>query len=200
MNFKLSALLTNQLTKKNIITEEERELYEYAIFMIVSHLFFFSVSLFIGILVRIPVEAAVFFISFSLIRNHAGGIHASSEARCTIITTISIIFSITLLKLIICFGFYELSIVLMSVAIFCLCFIKPVDNSNKKLNKLEKYHQHKKVKIISTSFTILFFTMFIFDKQSIAFSFSVSMFLAAILLLAGKIQNLKKNCKKNSAI
>lgn len=168
--------------------------------MIASYLFFFLVSLFIGALVKIPIEAALFFISFSLIRNHAGGIHASSEAKCTIITTVSIMISIIILKTMICFTLDILSIVLMFVAIFCLCLIKPVDNSNKELNKLEKHYQHKKVMIISTSFTILFFVLFVLKKQSIAFSLSVSMLLAAILLLAGKIQNFKKNCKKNSAI
>lgn len=200
MILKLSALLTKQLTKKNIIPEEEQELYEYAFFMIVSYSFFFLISLFIGTLVKISIEAALFFISFSLIRNHAGGIHASSEARCTIITIISIMISITILKIMICYTLGILSIVLMFVAIFCLCFIKPVDNSNKELDKLEKHHQHKKVMIISTSFTILFFILFVIKKQSIAFSLSVSMFLAAILLLAGKIQNFKKNCKNNSVV
>lgn len=198
--FKISTLLTKQLTKKSIITNEEKDLYEYAFFMIISYLLFFFVSLFVGMIFRISLEAALFFVSFSLIRNHAGGMHAASETKCTVITTISIIFCIIVLKLMIYYSLYELSIVLMFIAILCFCFIKPVDNSNKKLNEVERTNQHKKVIIILISCLILFFATFIIKKQSIAFSLSVSMFLAAILLVAGKIQNSKKNCKGNSAI
>lgn len=197
---KASVLLTKQLTKKGFIMQEEQDLYEYAFFMIVSYLLFFFISILVGLIVGIPLESVLFFCAFSVIRNHAGGIHASTEAKCTVITTILIISCLITLKLMIRYSLCELSIALMLVAIFCFSFIKPVDNSNKKLSKAERNNQHKKVIILSTAYLIVFFVAFLIKKQSIAFSLSVSMILAAVLLVAGKLKNSKKNCEKKSAI
>lgn len=200
MIFKLSVYLTQKLTKKGIIELEEKDLYEYAFYMIFSYSFFFIFALVIGLLAKIPLEAGAFFIVFSIVRNYAGGIHADSEIKCATFTSISIILCILLLKSMIYYQLNVLSFVLMFVAIICLCFIKPVDTSNKELSSLEKSHNHKVVIGTMAVIVFLYFTMFIIGKQSIAFSFSVSVILAAILLTAGKIQNSRKNCKKNSAI
>lgn len=200
MIFKFSVYLTQKLTKKGNIELEEKELYEYAFFMIFSYSFFLIFTLVIGLLAKIPVESVSFFIIFSVIRNYAGGIHANTETKCAIFTSVSIVLCVLLLKFMTCFKLNILSLVLMLVAIICLCFIKPIDNLNKELSNVEKKHNHKIVIGIMAVIVFLYFILFFIEKQSIAFSFSVSVILAAILLTAGKIQNFKKNCKKNSAI
>ena len=194
MIFKLSAYLTQKLTKKGNIELEEKDLYEYAFYMIFSYSFFLIFTLVIGLLAKIPLESVSFFVVFSIIRNYAGGIHANSETKCLIFTSISIILCILLLKSMIYYKLNIISLILMLVAIVCLCFIKPIDTMNKELSNLEKNRNHIFVIVIIIAIMFSYLIMFIIGKQNIAFSFSVSVILAAILLMAGKIQESKKNC------
>lgn len=61
--------------------------------MMISYVVFFVISILFGIALNIPFSSILFYIIFCLIRNYAGGIHANSEIKCDIITTVSIFIS-----------------------------------------------------------------------------------------------------------
>lgn len=97
----ISFFLTKKLLDKNIVSPDEKELYEYGIFLIGSYLFFGILSITVGLILKIPLEAFLFFIVFCSFRSLAGGIHAKSEITCNIITTSVIIIGELLIKVII---------------------------------------------------------------------------------------------------
>ena len=88
---KLSNRITQKLLKRNVIPEEDQELYAYGLFMIISYTAFFMIAIVFGVILNITFSSIIFFISFCLIRNYAGGIHANSEIKCSIITTLLIL-------------------------------------------------------------------------------------------------------------
>ncbi len=188
------------LINRKVITFEEQELYEYAFFMILSYLFFFLISSLIGLVIGIALETIIFFIIFSLTRNHTGGIHAKTENRCMFFTLISISASISLLKVIIILEYFAISNFIMFFSLLCLILIGPIDNEDKELSKSEKSYNHKIVVVISIVFVVLYAVLFFCGKKTMATSFSVGIMLTAILLLIGKFKELKMNCKKKSAI
>ena len=61
--------VTKRLIDKEMIVNEDRDIYEYALFVMFSYVCFFIVSLVLGLLAKIPLEAVIFFVSFCLIRN-----------------------------------------------------------------------------------------------------------------------------------
>ena len=79
---KIAESVTKRLLSKEMIVNEDRDIYEYALFVMFSYACFFVVSLVLGLLAKIPLEAVIFFVSFCLIRNFAGGIHSDSEKKC----------------------------------------------------------------------------------------------------------------------
>lgn len=190
---KLSNIITRNLLNKNIISDEEKELYEYGLFMIISHLIFFLISILFGIALNIPFSSMLFFISFCLVRNFSGGIHANSEIKCDIITTISILISEITIKIFIDYSLVSIAFVMLIISSFCLSVIKPVSTSQKEINEQEKKHFHKKVIILTVSFLMISIIAIVLKFYSITISFSIGLSLANILLVLGKLQQTLTN-------
>lgn len=187
---KLSNRITQNLLKRNVISDEEIELYDYGLFMMISYVMFFLISILFGIALNIPFSSILFYLNFCLVRNFAGGIHANSEIKCEIITTVSILISETLIKIFIDCSFVMIAFVILIISSICLSVIKPVASSQKEISQQEKLHFHKKV-IVLTVLNLIISTMsMILGIYSITISLSIGLLLANILLVIGKVQKL----------
>lgn len=186
MILKLSSQTTKYLLKKNVISDEEKELYEYGLFMIISYIVFFLISILFGIVLDIPFSSILFYISFCLVRNFAGGIHANSEIKCNIITTVSILISEILIKVFIDYSLVNISFVMLIISSICLCVIKPVATSHKKISQQEKLHFHKKVIVLTVFALIIAAISLIINVYSITISLSVGLSLANVFFVTGK--------------
>lgn len=185
---KVSNRITQKLVKRNIISDEEKELYDYGLFMIISYMTFFLISILFGIALNILFPSILFYISFCLVRNFAGGIHANSEIKCDIITTVSIIISEILIRLFIDYVFVKLAFLMLVIASVCLCLIKPVATTQKEISQQEKLHFHKIVVVLTVTFFIISIISIILGFHSIIISLSTSLTFANTLLIIGKLQ------------
>lgn len=129
----LSTRITNKLLAKGNIAEDERELYIYGLFMLLSHLMYLVLTIVFGLIFKCFLESVIFYIAFQFIRRYAGGYHAKTETRCEILSTLSILCCIVLIKL---SKMYDIRIALLSISlvfavlIFILC---PLDTPEKPL-------------------------------------------------------------------
>lgn len=196
---KLSVILTEKLYNQKIIEDEDKELYEYALYMIISYVSFLVLSLIVGLTTGIVIESLIFFISFCIVRNFAGGVHANTEIKCIIFSTFAIVSSILIIKVLTYFCLIIVSSVIIVLSIACLMIMSPVDTSNKRLNSNEKSKYHKNTIILTSIIAIVFVFTVILKNYSIAIALSVGMMLSAILVVAGKIEQSIANCKNKSA-
>lgn len=187
---KLSNLITQNLFKNKVISDDEKELYDYGLFMIISYVAFFIIAMLFGIALHIPFSSLLFYISFCLIRNFAGGIHANSEIKCDIITTVSILISEILIKIFIDYGLVSFAFVMLIISSVCLCVFKPVTTSQKEISQKEKLHFHKNVIVLTVLALIISTMSMILGIYSITIAFSIGLSLASILLIFGKVQQL----------
>lgn len=185
---KLSYQITKYLLKKNVISDEEKELYDYGLFMIISYVVFFLISLLFGIALNIPFSSMLFYISFCLVRNFAGGIHANSEIKCDIITTLSILISEILIKIFIDHSLVSIAFVMLIISSVCLCVLKPIATSQKEISQQEKLHFHKKVIVITLLTLIISTISMLLGVYNITISLSVGLSLASALLVFGKVK------------
>lgn len=185
---KLSNCLSETLYKRNVILFEEIELYEYSLFMILSYLSFLIIAIILGFVLKIPFLAMIFYIVFSLIRNFAGGIHANSEVKCNIITTMLILISEVLIKVLISYDLIWIPLVMLLISSVSLIVLKPVASSQKEISQKERLHFHKKVIVLTVIAVLISLSCLLLDIRSITISLSVGLFLATILLIIGKIQ------------
>lgn len=184
---KLSDLITQSLLKRKVISDDEQELYDYGLFMIISYIVFFLISILFGIVLDIPFSSILFYISFCLVRNFAGGIHANSEIKCNIITTVSILISEILIKVFIDYSLVNISFVMLIISSICLCVIEPISTSQKEISPKEKLHFHKKVIVLTILILIISTISMVLGVYSITIAFSMGLLLSSILLVLGKI-------------
>lgn len=190
---KLTNQVTRNLLEKNVILNEEKDLYEYGLFMIFSNLVFFIFSTILGFVMKIPIEGIIFYITFSLIRNYSGGVHANSETTCTILTTLSIIISEAIIKLFAIYDIHLWAIILIVFSSICFIGIKPVANSKKRISEYEKKSFHKKT-ILIICFIIIISSIFLyFNCYNVICAISIGMTLSVILFLIGKLYQIKLN-------
>ncbi len=166
------------------------DMYNYAFFIIYSTLFFGVFSLIVGIIFHIGLESVIFFCSFQAIRIYAGGFHSSKEIYCEIITSSLLLISLLLIKLLIPikFTFFILLIVLFSTIV--IYFLAPMDSSEKPLTK-DDYMKFRFIsRIILVFLLLLVFMFFSFKNNSLFVTFSMSLILESVLLIAGKLKQL----------
>lgn len=185
---KLSTRITENLLRRNIILCDEKELYNYGLFMIISYATFFLISILFGVVFNIPLSSIIFYISFCAVRNFAGGIHANTEIKCDIITTVSIFISELLIKVFIDCHLTSVTLIMLVISSLCLCILKPVSSSQKEITQHEKIYFHKKVIILTIAFLLISILCIANKKYFVAVSLSMGLSLANVLLILGYLQ------------
>lgn len=184
----LSAQLTNRLIAKGTISENEQELYCYGFFMLLSQLLYFILAAVFGLILGRFFESVIFYIAFQFIRRYAGGYHAKTETRCEIMSAISIIACIVVIRMSTTYNSNIVIPCLAAVATIFIAVLSPLDTPEKPLSEKEFRYFRKISWIIlfalATAIVISYFVGF-----SVVFvSCSMSLILESILLVAGKIK------------
>ncbi len=187
-----STKIVKKLVDTSIIHDAEQELYVYGFFILLSQILYFILTTILGIVFDIVLESVIFYVAFQFIRRYAGGIHASSELKCEIVTTTSIFLCLLCIKL--C-EINNVQILIWIVTIIATVFIFvfcPLDTPEKPLTK-EEYKYFRKI-----SWVILLLIMLAicigwhFKLEFIMYPCCMSLILESILLVLGKIKRLIK--------
>lgn len=189
---KIASKVVGKLIDDSVVAATEQELYVYGFFILISQILYFTLTMIFGVLLGIVLESVIFYVAFQFIRRYAGGFHASSEMKCTLITTISIFLCLLCTK--ICeINNIQMPILVLTiiaaVSIFVLC---PLDTPEKPLTK-EEYRYFRKI-----SWLILFLIMLTlcigiyFKLEFLMYPCCMSLILESILLVLGKIKRLIK--------
>lgn len=184
--------ITNALFKARILDTSERELYEYGFFILLSHIFFFLITVLLGFVLGTIWESIIFYLTFSLLRGYAGGYHAKTENKCAVFTVIS---------LFLCgYGIYILNkldnnifpifvVGINSLLIFKMC---PQDSDNKPIDATElDFYRKKSYQII---FGILILALFfsLLGYNGFLYAATLSLSLESCLLILGKMRKQSK--------
>lgn len=195
---KISSKIVEILIKHSLVENEDKELYLYGFFILLSQILYFIIVITIGILFNVIFESIIFYITFQFIRRYAGGYHAKTETRCEILSTLSILCCIVLIKL---SKMYDIRIVLLSVSlvfavlIFILC---PLDTPEKPLNDKE-YKYFRKISWIILSLIIIAIIVSFYFKFNVVFApCCASLILEGVLIGTGQIKKASSKKRANS--
>ena len=174
------------------------DLYEYAVYIILASAFHIITIIALGLCFNLLVESLVFYLSFIVIRKFAGGYHAKTPTRCYIISIITIVLMLCIIKWILIINYLSIYYSLFFSELVCvliLCFLSPLDTENKLLNGKERTIY----KIVScvTSIAISLFSTFliVIGVYNICVSLRFSIFTSTVLLIVRKVQ-LLQNLRK----
>ena len=184
----LSARLTDKLLTKGSITEDERELYIYGFFILLSHLMYLVLACIFGLLFECFIESIAFYVAFQFMRRYAGGYHAATETRCEILSTLSIVASIGIIKLSKIYDFKTILLFITIASMVLIFFLCPLDTPEKPLSEKEFKYFRKISWIILLVISSIIIVSYFFKFNILFTPCCVSLILESILLVAGKIK------------
>mgnify|MGYP003287496798 CR=1 FL=1 len=190
----LSSKLVCKMVDNSIINNADRELYLYGFFILFSQILYFIFTIIFSFILGVILEGVIFYVVFQFIRTNAGGIHASSELRCEIATTVSIFLCLGIVKLCDLYNIKTVIIFLTLVAAVLIFLLCPLDTPEKPLTSKEKKYIRKKSWIILfIILTIIALSLF-FKINTLIYPCCMSLILESVLLFSGKIKEIiKKN-------
>lgn len=103
--------------------------------MLLSQLMFFAITCIFGLILDCILESIVFYITFQIIRRYAGGYHATTETRCEILSTLSILACIIVIKLSKIYDFQAILLFITFLASICIVVLCPLDTPEKPLSQ-----------------------------------------------------------------
>lgn len=194
---KLSTRLTEKLLSNGTISDEDKELYIYGLFMLLSQLMFFIIACIFGSVLNCMIESIIFYIVFQFIRKYAGGYHASTETRCEILSTLSILACIVVIRLSKTYDIQTVLLLITTLSAVCIFVFCPLDTPEKPLSDKEFKYFRKVSWIILFVIVVAIAVSYVFKFQMVTVPCCLSLILESILLAAGKIKRVsqKKNVK-----
>lgn len=194
---KLSNKIVKCFVKQSNISDDEQELYQYGFFILFSQILYFIIALIIGILCEVILESIIFYIAFQFIRRYAGGYHASTETRCEILSSLSILACIVVIKLLKTYDFQTVLLLITILSAVCIFVFCPLDTPEKPLSDKEFKYFRKVSWIILFVIIVAIIISYVFKFQIVTVPCCLSLILESILLVAGKIKRVsqKNNVK-----
>lgn len=188
---KLSTFFTEKLLSNGTINDEDKELYIYGLFMLLSQLVFFIIACIFGFVLNCIIESIIFYIAFQFIRKYAGGYHAATETRCEILSTLSILACIVVIRLSKTYDFQTVLLIISAVSSVCIFVFCPLDTPEKPLSKKEFKYFRKVSWVILLVISINIIVSYFFKFQMVLVPCCLSLILESVLLVAGKIKKMK---------
>lgn len=194
---KLSNKVIECFFKPSDILDDERELYQYGFFILFSQILYLIITIIIGIILGLIFESIIFYIAFQFIRRYAGGYHASTETRCEIFSTLSILACIVVIKLSKTYDFQTVLLLITILSAVCIFVFCPLDTPEKPLSDKEFKYFRKVSWLILFVIVAAIIISYVFKFQIVTVPCCLSLILESILLVAGKIKRVsqKKNVK-----
>lgn len=173
------------LIKNEKICSDDRELYEYAIKILIHAILNIAVTVLIGSFFGMLKECFCLLITFFVLRKFTGGIHAKKYLNCMINSIVLISISLVIIKLCINYNFSKqcfFGVIIISAIILIL--LSPIENQNKPLSKKEK-KVYKLISSILTLINLVLMLFLIYVKSSMVYAFGVGQVLTTVLLIFG---------------
>lgn len=183
---KLASKTAESFIKRPNICYDKIEIYQYGFFVLYSNIIFLLITMLFGAVFGIFLQSIIFYAAFFSIRQYAGGYHASTETRCEIISTLSILACIFVIRLSKIYVFQTALLAISSVSAVCIFALCPLDTPEKPLSDKEfKYFRKISWLILSVIIAVIIVS-YVLRFKALLVPCCMSLILESILMSAGK--------------
>ena len=182
----LTEKAVNYLIYKNVIDNDNLEIYQYGLGQIFSTTLNILTTLLLGIIFGEIYQSLIFVFAFMILRTYSGGYHAKTPIRCYFLTTISIAAGLSAMKFILINRFICLGLLILSSLI--IITLSPIGAANKPLDEIEKIIYKKKTIIVWCIESCVALLFIVFNTTEIHSSIVLAQTLVSIALISGKVQ------------
>ena len=166
------------LISQDVIREEDRNLYHYALNNLLHAVLPIFLSLMVGIILRCPARAIVIIIPFVVLRRFCGGFHMKNAWVCMFSSTVLLVDFVLLSFLI-----HNLEIVFFCAAFsgVSLLLLSPVENENKPLSPGEKARCKAITEYVVSILFLLLTVLYCFRVKEVLICAALGIMLPAVL-------------------
>lgn len=183
--------------QNNDIEEEKSEVIRYGLEIVITKVFFTISIVIIGMIMNCLVESVIFAVAFTLIRQYSGGYHAETKIKCFMLSILTLVAALMIIKLIEYFPVLILPLFVISniSGIYILCQA-PVDTLNKRLDEDEIRVYGGRARAITAILLFVAVLLLFLGLNNFVFAVLTGIIMEAYLMLKGQIQNLKSGDKQ----
>lgn len=186
-------LIVNWLSKEGAISDDDKDIYLYALNCVLLNVAPIIIVIVIGIFIGNVVEGLVMIAPFIFIRKYSGGFHMKKMSACLITSVITLLICMIAIKYLKCDVIIHCGVVLANGVI---TLFSPIDNENRRLSIKEK----ERYRIIAIVLTWLFTALYVFlyrnNNYNLASSVGIGIILTAFLQMCELINRLLKQSAK----
>lgn len=181
--------IIDAMQNSDSLTDDE-EIVRRGLEVIAIKIFFAVIIIIVGLLFDCFFESLVFTIAFTSLRQYSGGYHADSQNKCFVMSTLMLIISLGIIKLIKIFPQQILPLGIFTlISIVYVLVAAPIDTPNKRLDKDEIRVYGKRARIFVAVLTITAVVFFFLDLNVFASAVMTGIVMSAYLMLKGQISN-----------
>lgn len=177
----ISSRIVKWLLNAGAISQQDKELYEYAAYSFLFSFVPLVLVMIVGGLLGMFFEGVALILPFMLIRKFSGGYHLNSSKVCFFLSTTIIILSLLFVKQVIASGTVTYYITFVIIATIQIFFASPIDSEARQLHIRER-RVFKRIAQVMVSLTLcLFLTALGFNWNRFAACIGCGIVLTAIL-------------------
>lgn len=188
---RLSGHIVDWQIRKQILDDEEREVYQYAYELLLNQVINIVIAIVIAVIFRTPIQVIAFLISYIPLRSYSGGYHANTNAGCTIVSAFMVCFICWLSRYSPEWGVMRYYLICFACSGYFIIRYAPVEDSNKPLDEVELVRYKKMSCIIWVIETLIGCVLCLINNR-IGFVIAISHLLLSVMLWLG---NNKNRCK-----
>lgn len=187
MSTYLAQRLTQMLIASGTVAEEDRELYVYGCFLLISRSLFLLATALMGLALGIPGASVGFYLLYTLLRGYAGGVHAKTETACTVYTTLAIAGSLGIIRLLAALHAQVLPMLMLGLGGLAVFLLSPLDTEEKPLEEAERIHYRRASLLVLAGCILLAAAAWGLELWNLLYAVASSVFLEGVLLTAGRL-------------
>jgi len=189
-----SSTIAKWLLRAGAITEEDRELYEYAAYSFLFSLLPLCLVIVLGGLMGMLAEGILMILPFMLIRKFSGGFHLRSPLACLISSTLLLCAFLFMIRFVASGQHVILFSCFVAASALQVFLCSPIDNEARRLSEKE-YAVFKRVaRTMSVLFLLLYIILSLMPQPRFSVSVGSGVILTALLQLPCRFARRRGSC------
>ncbi len=181
---KVVNLVIDQMVRRNVIKESDRNIYSYGLTVMVLKLAALVVAVIISIFIGETIDLLIFLLLFIPLRKYAGGFHERTALRCFIESQIILILVEITLKYIHYYTFENIAGAVFSfVGAAVIIYKAPIGSVNRVLNDKQKKKYRKISLVVCLILILIAILTYIYNYMNVTYAVFITFLLEGILLI-----------------
>lgn len=186
---KLLDKIIEKMKKNDSLTDDE-EIVRFGLEIMIERAIFILIILVLGLLARCFLESIVFSVCFTPLREYGGGYHAETRKKCFVLSILTLVAALSIIKLAESFQFLTLPIFGIALISVIYTLLKaPIDTPNKRFDEDEIRIYGKKARLLTVILLVAAVLLWILNLSDFSFTVLTGIIIQAYLMVKGQISN-----------